>query len=143
MQNNIQPIPIVLKSYALKHSLIGSFINDTKLYLLKEVFVMAIIGISCCAINWITLWPIALAIAFSIIFFHSIRVFSNCHSYLMSIPKFNNKISQVMFKLVLTKFRFNQAQLPMKVNQIKLRAVVTFSRQNLNKGTKVFNHGNI
>lgn len=65
----------MLKSYALKHSTIGSLINQNKFYLLKEVFIMAIIGIACCNINSITLWPIALAIVFSVVAFVTVEVF--------------------------------------------------------------------
>lgn len=30
---------------------------------------MAVISVACCPINWITLWPVALAIVFTVVFF--------------------------------------------------------------------------
>lgn len=33
--SNISPIPIIIKSFLLRHTLVGSFLNPEKLYLLK------------------------------------------------------------------------------------------------------------
>lgn len=64
MQAHLSPIPIVLKSFALKYSLVGAALNPDKMYLLKELFICSMVGAACCNINWVTLWPLALAVVF-------------------------------------------------------------------------------
>lgn len=69
MQKNISPLLVLLKSLIYKYCVVGTFINRNKCYLLKEIFIMAVISVACCPINWITLWPVALAIVFTVVFF--------------------------------------------------------------------------
>jgi hypothetical protein len=69
INENISPVKIALKSFALKYSIVGTFVNQQKFYLFKEVFVIAVICVACRVINRITLWPIALTIVFSSLFF--------------------------------------------------------------------------
>lgn len=69
MQKNISPLFVLFKSLVFKYCVVGTFINRNKCYLLKEIFIMGMISVACCPINWITLWPVSLAIVFFTIFF--------------------------------------------------------------------------
>lgn len=60
-----QPIPTistVVKAYLFKYSIIGTFLNPQKIYLLKELAFLSIYCVSCLSINTLTLWPVALVL---------------------------------------------------------------------------------
>lgn len=46
----------------MKNTLIGSMINGDKKHLLRELFVLSCIGVSCFHINSYILWPSAVGI---------------------------------------------------------------------------------
>ena len=83
--SEIDPLPIVFKSYLQKYTFVGGFFNCEKLYLLKEVFIFSMVLVACISINTITLWPIGIAIFGAVFMIIAMEVFGIPLSYKNSI----------------------------------------------------------
>lgn len=60
---------ILIKTYLIKNTLIGSIINNDKKYLLREMLVLSCIGVSCFNVNSYILWPWAVGFGVFVISF--------------------------------------------------------------------------
>ncbi len=47
------------RSWLKKYSLIGGFFNKSRMYLLKEFFIISVYAVACLQINKIIVWPLA------------------------------------------------------------------------------------
>lgn len=47
------------RSWLKKYSLIGGFFNKSRMYLLKELFIISVYAATCLQINKVIIWPVA------------------------------------------------------------------------------------
>ncbi len=67
--NDINFSKIFLKTYCLKNTLIGSFFSKDKKYLLKEIFILSCMTVTCFNVNTYIIWPWGLGIGLSVLTF--------------------------------------------------------------------------
>ena len=85
----------LFQSFVWKFSLFGAFFNRDKKFLIKELTLLAIVGAALLNINKLELWPLAIAVTFSLtaafIFECLLKVDWPCFLSPSTAEKCNNK----------------------------------------------------
>lgn len=55
----VDPKRLFSRSWMKKYTLIGGFFNKSRMYLLKEFFIISVYAVACLQINKVIVWPIA------------------------------------------------------------------------------------
>ena len=64
-------------SYLKKYTVIGGVFSNEKKYLLKEMLLLAAMGVCCLSINTVIIWPVALSVGLLVTFYLLLDVVVN------------------------------------------------------------------
>ena len=64
-------------SYLKKYTMIGGVFSQEKKYLLKEMLLLAAMGVCCLSINTIIIWPVALSVGLLVVLYLLLDVVVN------------------------------------------------------------------